>query len=159
MNQTFSSQARVQSFEASEPIAFSPTSLFRILFEGGAGLPDFFEERSQKGDSPPLHKHPWPSWELVITGQLRFQIGEQMFVAKPGDMIYVPPDVPHSYLVESEHAHTVGINLSDGRFPVLQRQAAPLMVAPAGPDFEKIMALAQTQGVEILGPPLTEQVV
>jgi len=156
MQQVFSQQAQVQRAEASEHIAFSPTSSFRILFEGGSGLPDFFEEHSQRGDSPPVHSHPWPSWELVIEGQLRVQMGDQIFEAGPGDMIYVPPHIPHSYIVESEQARTVGINLSDGRFPSLQRKAAPLMTAPEGPDFSEISALAQAHGVEVLGPPLAQ---
>lgn len=136
-----------------ERIAFSATSTFRFVYEGAVGLPDFCEERASRGDGAPMHRHPWASWELVLEGRVRMVVADRVFLMGPGDSIYVPPDVPHGYVVESDEARAVGINLSDGRFPSLQRKAAPLMNAPGGPDMQKIVALAKEHGVDVLGPP------
>jgi hypothetical protein len=144
----------VQRAADAERIPFSPTNDFRAIFAGAPGLPDFFEERSARGDGPPLHRHPWAAWELVVEGTIRVVIAEQEFRLGPGDAVYIPPGAPHAYIVESDQARVVGVNLSDGRFPSLQRQAAPLMAAPGGPDMQRIMELAKAHDVEILGPPL-----
>jgi hypothetical protein len=61
----------------------------------------------------------------------------------------------HAYVVESDTAHAVGIGLSGGRFPSLQRKAAPLMAAEGGPPMDAVMALAAEHGTAILGPPLS----
>jgi len=148
----------VQHAADAERIPFSPTNDFRPIFAGAPGLPDFFEERAARGDGPPLHRHPWAAWELVVEGTIRAVIAEQEFRLGPSDSVYVPPGAPHAYIVESDHARVVGVNLSDGRFPSLQRQAAPLMTAPGGPDMQRIMDLAKAHGVEVLGPPLASGV-
>jgi len=155
MTSSFPKTPTVQRAADAERIPFGPTNDFRPICDGAPGLPDFFEERSARGDGPPLHRHPWASWELVVDGEIRVVIADQEFQLGPGDSVYVPPNAPHAYVVESDQARVVGINLSDGRFPSLQRQAAPLMTAEGGPDMQKIMELAKAHGVEIMGPPLS----
>ena len=137
-----------------EWISFSPTSQFAFVASGGLGLPEFFEERSAHGDGPPLHRHPWPSWELVISGSIRVRIEDSDYTLNAGDTIYTPPGLAHTYVVESTDAHIVGIGLSEGRFPDLQTRAAPLLMAEGGPDMAGVAALAGQAGLEILGPPL-----
>jgi len=137
-----------------EWVSFSPTSQFAFVASGGLGLPEFFEERSAHGDGPPLHRHPWPSWELVISGTIRVRIEDSDYTLNAGDTIYTPSGLPHAYVVESNDAHIVGIGLSEGRFPVLQTQAGPLFMADGGPDMAGVTALAGQAGLEILGPPL-----
>lgn len=144
----------IQRGESAERLAFSPTSTFRIITAGGPGQADFFEEHSQRGDGPPLHRHPWPSWELVIEGRLRVRIGDAELVAEAGDAICVPADVPHTYVVESETARVVGINLSDGRFPRMQRAAVAHLSKPGPPDFPGLAAIAGAHGTEVMGPPM-----
>ncbi len=145
----------LQRAAEAERIQFSATSSFRPIFGGALGLPDFFEEHSARGDGPPRHRHPWPSWEIVVEGTIRVVIAEQEFRLGPGDSIYVPPNAPHGYVVESERARIIGVNQSDGRFPRMQRQAAPLMTAATGPDMPRILELAKAHGVDVLGPPLS----
>ncbi len=146
---------RVERVASTSVIEFGPTSTFRFIAPGGPGLPDFYEERDQRGDSAPLHSHPWPSWELVIEGEIRVVVGDDEHVLGTGDAIYVPPDVPHTYVVESETAHLVGMNLSSGRFESLQRKAGSLFNEDRVPDIEAVMALAAEHDVDVLGPPLS----
>lgn len=138
--------------------SLSPTNSFRFLFEGDRGLPDLYEEWGGHGDGPPLHRHPWPSWELLLEGEIRVVAGDEEITLRAGDSLYLPPGVPHTYVVESDTSHVVGITLSDGRFAALQQQAVPLFQAEGGPDLEGIGALAAAHDVEILGPPLAAAV-
>ena len=148
-------QPSVQRAAEAERIPFGPTDLLRFISNGGAGLPEFYEERAARGDGPPLHSHPWPSWELVISGQVRFVVDGATHVLGPSDAIYIPAEVAHAYVVESDDAHAVGIGLSAGRFPSAQRKAAALMAAEAGPPMDQLVALAAEHSITVLGPPLS----
>ena len=135
-------------------ISFSPTNKFAFISVGSTGVPEFFEEFSKRGDGPPLHRHPWPSWELVLDGSIRFHVDDDDHTLSAGDTVYIPAGLAHTYVVESDDAHVVGIGLSEGRFEELQRQAAPLFMAEGGPDMARIGELAAVAGLEVLGPPL-----
>jgi quercetin dioxygenase-like cupin family protein len=135
-------------------VEFSPTSTFSFVVDGDEQTPEFFEEHSARGDGPPLHRHPWPTWELVIAGKLRVVVDGSEYTATVGDTIHTPAGAEHTYVVESCTAHVVGIGLSAGRFHRLQSEAAPLLLAQGGPDMAAVGALAASCDVEILGPPL-----
>jgi mannose-6-phosphate isomerase-like protein (cupin superfamily) len=135
-------------------IDFTPTSQVSFVSPGGPGMPEFFEDRSRRGDGPPLHRHPWPTWEIVVAGTLRVVIeGEERLVGEGGS-IYTPAGVVHAYVVESDAVHLIGVAMSDGRFHRLQTQAPPLFAAEGGPDMAALSALAASCDVELLGPPL-----
>ncbi|MCC5953915.1 MAG: cupin domain-containing protein [Acidimicrobiia bacterium] len=133
----------------------SATNGFRFLADGSDGAPDIYEELGGRGDGPPLHRHPWASWELVLEGRVRMVAGGETYVLGPGDALHIPSGVPHAYIVESETARLVGVSLSGGRFPDLQRVAGPLLTAPGGPDREAMARNAAAHDAELLGPPLT----
>lgn len=144
----------VQTEPEREWTPFSPTSRFSFVCPGDATTPEFFEERSGRGDGPPLHRHPWPTWELVISGELRVVVDGTQYHVVAGGTIFTPAGAAHTYVVQSDHAHVVGIGLSGGRFHRLQTQAPPLLLAEGGPDMAAVGALAASLDVELLGPPL-----
>jgi mannose-6-phosphate isomerase-like protein (cupin superfamily) len=148
-------RAAVQRGIEAERVPFGPTDSIRFMSGGGPGLPEFYEERAGRGDGPPLHSHPWPSWELIVDGRVRFVVDGETHVLEAGDSIYIPGGVPHAYVVESGTAHAVGLGLSGGRFPSLQRKAAPLMATEGGPPMDALMALTAEHDTAILGPPLS----
>jgi hypothetical protein len=41
----------------------SATNAFRVMSDGTGDSPDFYEDCGIRGDSAPLHRHPWASWE------------------------------------------------------------------------------------------------
>jgi mannose-6-phosphate isomerase-like protein (cupin superfamily) len=151
-------EATVLRATETDSIRFSPTSEFRVIFAGAPGLPSFYEERSGRGDGAPLHRHPWAAWELIVEGHVRVVVGDQELRLGPGDAIFIPANLAHTYMVESERAWVIGMDLSDGRFLSLQRQVSPVMNAPGGPDMQKIMGLAKAHAVEVLGPPIGQGV-
>ncbi|MEP3112198.1 cupin domain-containing protein [Nisaea sp.] len=40
--------------------------------------------------------HAVDEYVTVAEGQLRISVGEETFVANPGDLVFIPRDVPHS---------------------------------------------------------------
>jgi quercetin dioxygenase-like cupin family protein len=52
----------------------------------------------KKGAFVPLHSHPNEQVSMIIAGALRFEIGGEQVVVRPGEMLRIPADVPHSAL-------------------------------------------------------------
>ncbi len=154
---TTTDQQHAQRADEREWLAFSPTSRFSFVCPGDTNTPEFFEERSGRGDGPPLHRHPWPTWELVVSGAITAVIDEIEHRVEAGGTIYTPAGATHTYRVDSDEAHIVGVGLSGGRFHRLQSQAPALLMAEGGPDMAAVGALAGSLDVEVLGPPLSSQ--
>jgi quercetin dioxygenase-like cupin family protein len=55
-------------------------------------------DHSQPGQGPRLHRHPYDETWVVQEGNLTFHAGEDRYQAGPGDVIIVPPDVPHKFV-------------------------------------------------------------
>ena len=147
------SVASVLSVEERPWFAFAGS---RVSFasEGGPGVPDLYEEISPRGEGPPQHRHPWPSWEIVVSGTVRVQIEGIDHTVTAGGTVFIPADAAHAYVIESDEAHVIGVGMSEGRFHRLQVQAPPLLAAAGGPDMAAIAALAASCDTELLGPPL-----
>jgi quercetin dioxygenase-like cupin family protein len=54
-------------------------------------------DRSEPGQGPRLHRHPYDETWVVIEGHLTFQAGDDRLKAGPDDIIIVAPDVPHKF--------------------------------------------------------------
>src|SRR3954453_9271930 len=57
--------------------------------------------------SPPLHIHRREDEAFwVLEGRVRFRCGDQEVVGGPGTFVFLPRDIPHTFVVESaEGAH------------------------------------------------------
>ena len=74
----------------------------------------------------------------------------------PGDLLFTPPDVPHTFMaIGDTDAQIVGINWPGG-FHRLYAEMAPLFQTGGPPDFGALAAAAARHGAEILGPPLAQ---
>jgi quercetin dioxygenase-like cupin family protein len=51
--------------------------------------------RFDKGNKVAMHHHPNDQITTVASGSVRMTCGSEEFVMKAGDMVLVPPDVPH----------------------------------------------------------------
>lgn len=132
----------------------TPTDVMRFLAQGDKASPDVFMETMAPGDGPPLHRHSWMTWEVVVAGRIRALVGERTYELGPGDLLVTPPDVPHTFMaIGDEQATTVGINWPGG-FHRLYAELSPLFAAGGPPDFAAMAAAASRHGAEILGPPL-----
>lgn len=53
--------------------------------------------RSEPGEGPRLHRHPYDETFVVEEGNVTFQMGETRYRARPGDVVIVPAAVPHKF--------------------------------------------------------------
>jgi mannose-6-phosphate isomerase-like protein (cupin superfamily) len=54
-------------------------------------------DRSDPGNGPRLHRHPYDETWVVVHGNVTFQAGDELIKAGPGDIMIVPPEVPHKF--------------------------------------------------------------
>ena len=106
----------------------SPTDVMRFLAGGDENSPDVYV--------------------------IRVLVGEDTYEAGAGDLIFTPPNVPHTFMAIGDGpAKLVGINWPGG-FHHLYAKMAPLFQVAGPPDFGALAAAAAEHGAEILGPPL-----
>ena len=123
--------------------------------------------RDGRGMAPPLHIHHGAdeTW-YVLEGELTIFVGDERIEAGPGDFVFGPMGVPHSFLVTSEWAEFLvtfspagaegpaGFGV-DGFFrevavPVVPGQGPP---EPTEADPEKLLRRMAQYGIEVVGPP------
>jgi len=113
------------------------------------------------GSSPPLHVHHREDEAFfVLAGQVRFRCAEQDILAGPGSFVLLPRDVPHTFVVEGdETVHLLTLLTPGGgeRFflDAGRPPEGPGLPPPTRPDIERLARVAETYGMEIIGPPLT----
>jgi mannose-6-phosphate isomerase-like protein (cupin superfamily) len=54
-------------------------------------------DHSDAGHGPRLHRHPYDETWVVIDGNLTFQAGDERLDVAPGDIVIVPPEMPHKF--------------------------------------------------------------
>jgi mannose-6-phosphate isomerase-like protein (cupin superfamily) len=54
-------------------------------------------DESEPGQGPRLHRHAYDETWVVQEGNVTFQSGETISTAGPGDIVIVPPGVPHKF--------------------------------------------------------------
>jgi quercetin dioxygenase-like cupin family protein len=114
-----------------------------------------------KGFASPLHVHPNDD-ELfvVLSGEVRFQLGERVVEGTAGSFVYGPHSVGHSFYVDSPEARLLlifGPAGTEGLFRDGGKPARTVGIPPADEKFIDIPTLtgiAQRYGQDFLGPPL-----
>lgn len=49
------------------------------------------------GEGPNLHMHPYDEIFHILEGTAEFTVGENKFIAKEGDLVIGPANIPHAY--------------------------------------------------------------
>ena len=108
-----------------------PSPFVHLRSEQSTGEVSVIETAPPPGAGPPLHHHDFDEAFYVMEGQLTFRLREEMVTAGPGELVFAPRGVPHTFA-----------NLSDA----LARQL--IVCTPAG--FERYFArmAAKSQGTE-----------
>jgi quercetin dioxygenase-like cupin family protein len=116
----------------------------------GGGI-SVFEEVTTPGFGPPLHNHR-SQLELfhIIKGQHKFRLDDQEILASPGDCVFIPAGVAHTFK---------NIDTTDGliHFELLPSGTAEAFFARLVADFEGIGdmgAFFDEHGMDLLGPPI-----
>lgn len=123
---------------------------------GAFGL---MEQWAPAGFSPPLHVHHREDSAIVmLDGELVVQRGDDQFPASAGDAVFLPREIPHTFLVTSEQAHFYELVTPGGieSFHIDASDPAPsATLPPAGPpDVPRLIAAIERHGAEIIGPPM-----
>lgn len=84
--------------------------------EHGASISLILDE-SEPGHGPRLHRHAYDETWVVQDGNISFQAGDDLMKAGPGDVVIVPPGVPHRF-----------INNGPGRSRIVCIHASPKIV-------------------------------
>ena len=134
----------------------------RIVAEAAdtAGQLGVLEQRSRRGFSPPLHVHHREDTAmLILAGALTVAIGDDRRHAGPGDFVWLPRDVPHTFRVDSDEVHLLEFITPAGfeAFHVATSEpaAAPVLPEPSEPDVPRMLAVIDDYGAEIIGPPMS----
>jgi quercetin dioxygenase-like cupin family protein len=71
--------------------------------EESDGVVSAIETSSPPGfRGPPLHRHAFDEAFYVIEGELTFQLRDEVFTRKAGELAFAPRDVPHTYANHSD---------------------------------------------------------
>ena len=128
--------------------------------EATGGAYGLLESWIAPGSSPPLHIHRREDEAFwVLDGEATFRVGERTFSGGPGTFVFLPRDVPHTFVAEGDeplHMLTLlspgggeGFFVDGGRTP--EHEGLP----PAGlPEIERLKQVAARYGAEIVGPPM-----
>lgn len=80
------------------PVSAGEKTTIQVLIPPGEG-PNFAMRRfaMQPGGGMPLHTNEVEHEQYVLSGRARIRIGSDEFEVKPGDVVFIPAGVPHSY--------------------------------------------------------------
>lgn len=132
----------------------TPTDTMTFLATGGDDAPDITDERMAPGDGPPLHRHPWATWEVVVEGRLLVRVDDVDREVGPGELFFTPPGSVHTFTVIGDGpARVIGFHWP-GRFHAMYAEVAQAFSGDGPPDFGALAAAAARHDAEILGPPL-----
>jgi len=111
-----------------------------------------------KGLEPPPHIHTREDESFyILNGEIDYTVDKEVFHAKRGDWIFLPRNIQHSFMVQSEQAEVL-INLSPGGFEEYFREmsepARDLVIPPrpnGPPDVKRIIETASKYGIKFPG--------
>jgi len=113
----------------------------------------------RKGYGPPLHVHEREDeGNYILEGEIMYQIGEQTIIARAGDYVFLPRNIPHTFNLISETASTL-LFITPGGFEEMfiacgrkaERLELPTLTGKL-PDsfFEKQARVNEALGVRIV---------
>jgi quercetin dioxygenase-like cupin family protein len=139
---------------------FQPSASEEVFFKMGGdeveGLFDYFEIRVGYLDGPPLHIHSIQHETFhIIEGHLTVKVGDNLVEAHPGDFLYIPKGVVHTYanLTEGTIARAVG-NLSPGGFDKFVAELNAYQKSVSQQDPKIIAEISAKHSQVFCGPPL-----
>jgi quercetin dioxygenase-like cupin family protein len=116
----------------------------------------------RQGLEPPPHTHQHEDETYyILEGNITFTVGEQTFMARPGDLLFLPRGVQHGFRLTTPQARAlIWINPAglEAAFREMGEpaQALSLPPLPAGPpDIPRMLAVFGQRGIQFAPPPDT----
>ena len=98
-----------------------PTPRVLLRSEHSDAQVSVIETAPAPGVSPPLHHHDFDETFYVMSGELTFQLRDELRTAGPGELVFAPRGVPHTYANLSGRPGAAADHLHPGRFRALLR--------------------------------------
>ena len=135
--------------------------IFKATAEQTNGNFTIVEFRMQQGFANPLHYHTTEDeFFYVISGELRFQLGEEIVEAREGSLVWGPRGIQHAFRVDSAEARMLLIFGPAGNIESFFREgskpARSFEIPPADEPFigiETLRDLGAKYGQRHVGPP------
>ena len=106
----------------------------------------------KKNDGPPLHVHYKQDEQFyIVDGEILFQVGTEKYTLKSGDTIFLPKNVPHTFLVLSETGKLFFQTNPSGKTEAFFKKLSELGPTASMDDVQK---LHLAHDLSIVGPPL-----
>lgn len=100
---------------------------------------------------PPRHRHPWHESFYVLSGELKFTVGDDRIFARSGDLVHAPGGVPHTYANAGSATATALALFSPGRFlAALEEYATAFPPGGGPPNMDRLLSLYAKWGQEIV---------
>jgi quercetin dioxygenase-like cupin family protein len=101
---------------------------------------------------PPLHVHLYQDEIFyVLEGEYLFQVGEEKYELKPGDTIFLPRNVPHTWVQLQDTGKMIVILQPAGKMEEFFLKVASLDHNPTPDEMTKII---EAHEQKVVGPPL-----
>jgi quercetin dioxygenase-like cupin family protein len=125
-----------------------------------AGAFGLMEVVRPPASAPPLHIHRREEESIwVLEGTMTVMRGNEILEGAPGSFVYLPRDVPHSFVVEGDVAARYLLLITPGGGEQYFIESGSLAEGtqhpPADPQgLERVKMIAPKFGIEVIGPPL-----
>jgi quercetin dioxygenase-like cupin family protein len=148
---------------ASEPsMVWWQGALMTLKAHAGStgGTLGLVEARFPADFGPPLHVHHREDEALyVLDGELRCRRGDTEFTAGPGELVFGPRELPHTFKAGPDGARALVLMTPAGLEQMFQEGGVPAL-DPATPpvedyDVQLVIQLSAKYGMDVIGPPLT----
>ncbi len=111
-----------------------------------------FEYTGNEKGGPPLHVHAHQDEIFfIVLGEYLFQVGADKHYLKPGDTIFLPRTVPHSFAQLTETGKMFFLFQPSGKMEDFFRAIGNLTARPSPAEGAAIFA---GHGMKVVGPPL-----
>lgn len=113
----------------------------------------FFEYVGFEKIGPALHVHlNQDEVFYVVSGEYRFVVGEQTMVLKPGETIFLPRGIPHTWIQLSDTGRLAYYVTPAGKLEDFFIYLNNLKAPPTRQEMDKIH---EDHDMKVVGPPLT----
>lgn len=97
----------------------------------------------------PVHTHSREDeWSFVLEGHVGVQVGEQVTVAGPGDLVLKPRDVPHAFWNATDEPARLLEVITPGGFERYFEELGVVLAAPQ-PDLDRLGEIAVRHGLSL----------
>lgn len=135
----------------------------RTLFEGpigavllagadqtGGGVTFVVHPLAPRALGSPVHTHRHEDeWSFVLEGEVGVQLGDEVHVARPGDLVLKPRGVPHAFWNPGDVPARLLEVITPSGFERYFERLGPLLSPGGPPDLEALGALADEHGLEL----------